>query len=100
MATCCQYADVAGLRSFNETQGSIMSPDMFGLDELHSFRRSRKWAHVKAINLLWGETSQRGTVGTWRSWHGDEEGSRANEGTQDVHMHSLYSRVIKIDSVL
>lgn len=77
-----------------------MSPDMFGLDELHSFRRSRKWAHVKAINLLWGETSQRGTVGTWRSWHGDEEGSRANEGTQDVCMHRLHSHVVKIDSEL
>lgn len=51
MAIWCQSTDVAWLGSFNETQGSIMSPDMFGLDKLHSFRRSHKWAHVEAINL-------------------------------------------------
>lgn len=52
---CCvllSLACVAGLEVFNEPGWYIMTFDMSWLDILHSFRRSFKWAHAKAINLL------------------------------------------------
>lgn len=85
---------------FNETQGSIMSPDMFGFAWLQSIRRSHKWAHVKAINLLSGETLPTSSSGDIKELACIEGGFQANEGTQDVYIHGLYSCVIKNYSVL
>lgn len=98
-SVCC-WAGV-----FNGRRGCIMSPDMSGLATLHSFRRSFKWVHAKAINLLLGKVSIHQTLKTSRGswWHAGErticvEALWTNEGTTTFTMPlgNLYTYILYI----
>ena len=71
-----------------------MTSDMSGLATLHSFRRSFKWAHAKAINLLLGMVSIHQTLKTPRGswWHAGERticvgALQTNEGIYCIYIH-------------
>lgn len=71
---CVRVCCWAGV--FNERWGCIMTSDMSWLDILRSFRRSFKWPHAKAINLLLSvKASIDQKLKTWRGscWHAGEE---------------------------